>query len=224
MARKRLAADATEHAYHRKVKPRPTCDSRSTPGSASLSAEPGMTEAGAPEHIYQSPWKDLRHTCVKELLQQLDSMSVLPLTLHQFNKKVFDATEHNAVNLKSSGGSVSHNLSTMARAITAMLHTRDERCESWHGILNQVVACARRIVDKTPEQHRPSAIANLHGFLRNRIDDATLRIIANHALEPTEWWASLSPLERDTCLTTLELINERIQSDGKKIKDELGSS
>jgi hypothetical protein len=224
MTTKRIAADATEHTYHRKVKPRQTCNARLTPGLASLSAEPGSNVASAAEHIYQSPWKDLRHTCVKQLLQHLDSISALPLTLHQFSKEVIDATEHNTVKFKSAGGSVSHHLSTMARAITSMQHTRDERNESWREILNQVMACARRIIIKIPEQHRTLALASLHSFLRNRVDDATLRIMANRALQPTEWWSSLSQLERDTCLRTLELINARIQIDCKQIKDELGSS
>jgi hypothetical protein len=224
MTTKRIAADATEHTYHRKVKPRQTCNARLTPGLASLSAEPGSNVASAAEHIYQSPWKDLRHTCVKQLLQHLDSISALPLTLHQFSKEVIDATEHNTVTFESAGGSVSHHLSTMARAITSMQHTRDERNESWREILNQVMACARRIIIKIPEQHRTLALASLHSFLRNRVDDATLRIMANRALQPTEWWSSLSQLERDTCLRTLELINARIQIDCKQIKDELGSS
>ena len=183
--------------------------------------------SSAPEHGYQSPWRQLDPINTYELMQQLDVISKRPLSLEEFHQAVCGASEHDIPRLGSSGRSISHFLSSMARCVTVMLRLREEGDPAWETILSKILACAWRVVNKfnCPQGQCAQKIRILYDFMSNRCDDAAVRILSDRAiLASRPPWTELSSVERAVSLSMLNIIDDKIQLDCVCIKDKLGSS
>ena len=95
--------------------------------------------SSAPEHGYQSPWRQLDPINTYELMQQLDVISKRPLSLEEFHQAVCGASEHDANRVGSSGRSIGPSLNTMAHFVTVMLRIREEGNPVWQKILQKVL-------------------------------------------------------------------------------------
>ena len=181
--------------------------------------------SSAPEHGYQSPWQQFEPTSLYELMQQLSVISKRPLSLEEFHQAMCGASEHDANRVGSSGRSISHFLSTMARFVTVMLRLREEGNPAWETILSKILACAWRVVNKKPQGQCAQKIRTLYDFMSNRCDDAAVRILSDRAiLASSPPWTELSSVERAVSLSMRNIIDDKIQRDCVCIKDKLGSS
>ena len=181
--------------------------------------------SSAPEHGYQSPWRQLDPINTYELMQQLDVISKRPLSFEEFHQAVCGASEHDANRVRSSGRSISHFLSTMARFVTVMLRLREEGNPAWEEILQKLLACAWRVVNKKPQGQCAQKIRTLYDFMSNRCDDAAVRILSDQAiLASSPPWTELSSVENAVSLSMLNIIDDKIQVDCIRIKDKPGSS
>ena len=179
--------------------------------------------SSAPEHGYQSPWQQFDPIRLYELMQQLDVISKRPLSLEEFHQAVCGASEHDANRVGSSGRSISHFLSTMARFVTMMLRLREEGNPAWEEILQKLLACAWCDVNKKSQGQRAQTIRTLYDFMSNRCDDAAVRILSDRAiLAHSPPWTVLSSVEHAVTLCMLNIIDDKIQLDCVCIKDKLG--
>ena len=78
----------------------------------------------APHLSYESPWLQFDPMYINAVLNDLDECSQKPFTFNEFVANVNGAAEHDHGGHNSR--SVSHFLSTLARAVTAMIHARHE--------------------------------------------------------------------------------------------------
>ena len=183
------------------------------------------SRSSAPEHGYQSPWQQFDPTSLYELMQQLDVISKRPLSLEEFHQAVCGASEHDIHRAGSSGRSISHFLSTMARFVTVMLRLREEGNPAWETILSKILACAWRVVNKKPQGQRAQTIRTLYDFTSNRCDDAAVRFLSDQAiLASSPPWTELSSVENAVSSSMLNIFDDKIQVDCIRIKDKLGSS
>lgn len=185
---------------------------------------------GAPSHGYVSPWQQFDMKRIHRVLEVLEYNADPQLSFDQFCETVNGAAEHGRINRKSR--SISHHLSTMARAITATIHSRsepgphhsDDGQFAWHSVQESVTACAQRVLAKKDPQHKQRTLRSLYEFYRNRCDDAAVRVMSSGALNRTEPWASLNSLEVEFTTALLIKFNDNIQASFVGIKAGLGSS
>ena len=156
-------------------------------------------------------------------MQQLSVISKRPRSLEEFHQAMCGTSEHDANRLESSGRSIIHFLSTMARFVTVMLRLREEGNPAWETNLSKILACAWRVVNKKPQGQCAQKIRTLYDFMSNRCDDAAVRILSDRAiLAHSPPWTVLSSVEHAVTLCMLNLIDDKIQLDCVCIKDKLG--
>jgi hypothetical protein len=157
---------------------------------------------------YQSPWMHLNMAGVQNVLLDLEKLSdVPPYSFAEFVDSLRGAAEH----ARTSSRSVSHYLSTMGRASTAMIRTRNEG-EPWEHILDSAMECARRICSKSHAGTRDAIQEKVYEFLRNRIDAAAMDLMSEIALnESMTSWGLFSAIERRVTLSMLRDLHQDLE-------------
>jgi hypothetical protein len=157
---------------------------------------------------YQSPWMHLNMAGVQNVLLDLEKLTdVPPYSFAEFEDSLLGAAEH----ARTSSRSVSHYLSTMGRASTAMIRTRNEG-EPWEHILDSVMECARRICSKSHAGTRDAIQEKVYKFLRNRIDAAAMDLMSEIALnESMTSWGLFSAIERRVTLSILRDLHQDLE-------------
>ena len=192
-------------------------------GARNTSHSRSPKRSRAPEHGYQSPWRQLDPINTYELMQQLDVISKRPLSFEEFHQAVCGASEHDIHRAGRSGRRINHLLSTMARFVTVTLRLREEGNPAWEASLSKILACAWRVVNQKPQGQCAQQIRTLYDFMSNRCDDAAVRILSDRAiLAHSPPWTVLSSVEHAVTLCMLNLIDDKIQLDCVCIKDKLG--
>ena len=137
----------------------------------------------------------------------------------------FKDSLHGAAELaRTSSRSVSHYLSTMDRASTRMIRTRNEG-DSWEHILDGAMACAQRICSKSHTGTRDAIQEKLYEFLRNRTDAAAMSIMSERALNNSNTlWGLFTAIERRVTLSMLRDLQEDLEIKCANIKTALASS
>jgi len=173
---------------------------------------------------YQSPWTNLDVNQLHPFLIQLSMWSdVMQFTRNEFADTMHSATKH----VHGTSMSRGHYISTLARAINAMMHDIAEQGNNTDDCLKSSLAHARKIVLKSKHTDRIATINSLYDFMRCRcdIDAVTImseRFLTGHTQQstsPTAEWVSavtiqgLSPIERRVVLAMLRLINDGLQAD-----------
>ena len=179
--------------------------------------------ARATEQRYESPWSSFRPSRFSELRELLLKISQRPVTEDEFRDAMYGASEHTAHPHNASSRSKSHLLSTMARSITALIHTRDERNPAWHEIIPNVIDCARRIANKSSASERSHVIQTLYDFLSNRCDYAAIHVLLDQALAPStrsgnDLWHNVNDFEHQLALSILEQSSNIVEAKLEHIK------
>ena len=182
------------------------------------------------EHCYQSPCADFNFHRLEMIVNQLRCIARPPVSLDEFRQSILGATEHE--HFKSGSRSRSHFLSTMARSITAMLRTTAGNSVPLVGpygqyddFLPRIFDCARRIANKYSTRDSQRVIDKLYEFLRNRCDDAAVRIITDRLLESNvSPYTDISTVERELVATFLRIYIMQVDEGCEHIKAALGSS
>jgi hypothetical protein len=145
---------------------------------------------------------------VQNVLLDLEKLTdVPPYSFAEFEDSLLGAAEH----ARTSSRSVSHYLSTMGRASTAMIRTRNEG-EPWEHILDSVMECARRICSKSHAGTRDAIQEKVYEFLRNRIDAAAMDLMSEIALnESMTSWGLFSAIERRVTLSILRDLHQDLE-------------
>ena len=145
---------------------------------------------------------------VQNVLLDLEKLTdVPPYSFAEFEDSLLGAAEH----ARTSSRSVSHYLSTMGRASTAMIRTRNEG-EPWEHILDSVMECARRICSKSRAGTRDAIQEKVYEFLRNRIDAAAMDLMSEMALnESMTSWGLFSAIERRVTLSILRDLHQDLE-------------
>ncbi len=164
-----------------------------------------------------------RPACLHLLVSELQRVSQRPFTEEQFCDAMCGASE------PSCSGSTSHLLSTMARAITALVRTRHEG-NPVGSILPQIIACARHIANKVSASERQHVSHILYDFLSNRCDYSAIHLLLDQALDrATErgsdfWTSNITDFEHQIALAILEESNNNVEAELTAIKCKLGLS
>ena len=158
---------------------------------------------------------------IQNVVLDLEELTdVPPYSFAEFKDSLHGAAEH----ARTSSGSVSHYLSTMGRASTAVIRTRNEG-DSWEHILDSAMGCARRICSKSHTGTRGAIQEKLYEFLRNRIDAAAMSIMSERALnDSNSSWKLFSAIERRVTLSMLRDLHEDLDVKCANIKTALASS
>ena len=160
-------------------------------------------------------------------MKELRILAEPPLSSEEFREALLGAQEHES-SVTHKGRSKSHLLGTIARSVTAMIRAKAETFAPYvqHAeFLPRILDCARHIAKKNSTGCSNLTLNKLYDFIRNRCDDAAIRVLVDQVIVATDpRWSELSTIEKEMAVTFLKFYNDKVEEDCRFIKDFLGSS